>query len=337
MTRALLHLAAAAVAVVAETSLTCDGSDNSDCSVSLLQQEHFVVSAHLDFGAANGSESLSAGDPAEWLKYHNYWRCVHNSPEIHWDADFAAGAQEWADRGQFQHADCYNIPPPRGPAGENLASGSAGYMTIRRAVDMWHDENPERGPRCGGHCTAMLWKAATKLGCGLATNGQTLLVCRYGGGSPVPNMAGAYEANVGFPDDTKEPQCRSTYLEGNPSPSPPPPPPPPASPTAGPTSAPAPSDEAAGQTQHMGEYADRQGTVHDIYVKKEFEHEDEEEEEENGPNGDEEDESGPNDEEEDESGPDEEEGTYTQRVGEFRDMSGNVRDVYIQHEPEPEP
>merc|ERR1719395_312805 len=79
---------------------------------------------------------------------------------------------------------------------------------------MWHDENPERGPRCGGHCTAMLWKSATKLGCGMGP--RNLVVCRYGGKSlrdGTPNFGGraSYEANVGFPDDSKKDACKKKF------------------------------------------------------------------------------------------------------------------------------
>mmetsp|Transcript_57281 Transcript_57281/g.170421 ORF Transcript_57281/g.170421 Transcript_57281/m.170421 type:complete len:288 (+) Transcript_57281:364-1227(+) len=168
-------------------------------------------------------------DAQKWVNRHNYWRCIHGSPPIAWDVDFARSAQEWADKGVFKHADSYGLKPPEGPAGENIAAGSAGYMSIKKAVDMWHDENPERGPKCGGHCTAMLWKAASKLGCGInpQTSNGMFLVCRYGGGNPVPNMGGHYEANVGFPDMSKEPECRRLHLEGgggaNPAPQPPPP------------------------------------------------------------------------------------------------------------------
>jgi len=159
---------------------------------------------------------LSSSDAEKWVNLHNYWRCIHGSQPIAWDVDFARGAQRWADRGVMEHADSYGIKPPEGPAGENLASGSVGYMSIEKAVDMWHDENPERGPKCGGHCTAMLWNAAVKLGCGInsQTSSGMLLVCRYGGGNPVPNMGGAYEANVGFPDMSKADECRARHIEG---------------------------------------------------------------------------------------------------------------------------
>lgn len=153
--------------------------------------------------------------PDRWVNAHNYWRCIHGSPPIAWDENFARGAQKWADRGSMSHAQSYKIPAPEGPAGENLASGS--HLTLEGAVDMWHDENPERGPRCGGHCTAMLWKAGKKLGCGTGKSGMGhLYVCRYGGGNPLPNFGGRgnYDANVGFPDNSKKDACKRKWPLG---------------------------------------------------------------------------------------------------------------------------
>jgi len=165
-------------------------------------------------GGGGGSQGKTPTTiPDRWVNAHNYWRCIHGSPPIAWDVDFARGAQKWADRGQMSHAKSYKIPPPEGPCGENLAGGSS--VTIEGAVDMWHDENPERGPRCGGHCTAMLWKAGVKLGCGIGKSSMGhLYVCRYGGGNPLPNFGGNYEANVGFPDNSKKDECKKKWPLG---------------------------------------------------------------------------------------------------------------------------
>lgn len=158
-------------------------------------------------GGTPGKKPTSV--PDRWVNAHNYYRCIHNAPPIRWDTAFARGAQKWADRGQMSHAQCYKIPPPEGPAGENLASGSAGYMTIEKASYNWWNESPGSAPNCGGHCTAMLWKAATKLGCGIGKGGMgDLLVCRYGGGNPLPNMAGAKQAQVGRLDNSKKAACK---------------------------------------------------------------------------------------------------------------------------------
>eukprot|EP00928_Gymnodinium_smaydae_P022719 TRINITY_DN1898_c0_g1_i6.p1 TRINITY_DN1898_c0_g1~~TRINITY_DN1898_c0_g1_i6.p1 ORF type:complete len:711 (-),score=116.35 TRINITY_DN1898_c0_g1_i6:334-2466(-) len=58
MTRVLLIFAIGAVVGADETSRTCDASDGSDCSVSLLQQEHYVMkdNAHLSAEGSVASE-----------------------------------------------------------------------------------------------------------------------------------------------------------------------------------------------------------------------------------------------------------------------------------------
>jgi hypothetical protein len=108
----------------------------------------------------------------------------------------------------MSHAKCYKIPAPRGPAGENLA---AGYDTIMKAVTAWYDESPERGPSCGGHCTALLWKKSKGLGCSKKntySGGRPFYVCRYG--SSAANF-GSKSEGVNMPDYSREPGCYEKY------------------------------------------------------------------------------------------------------------------------------
>ena len=99
----------------------------------------------------------------------------------------------------FEHSDCYNIPPPAGPAGENLAMGYGGGT---QATDGWYSEvaNWAWTPGDGtgntgttGHFSAMIWKGVTKLGCGLYASTK-IWVCRYKAGDKLsgdtPNMGG---------------------------------------------------------------------------------------------------------------------------------------------------
>jgi hypothetical protein len=123
-------------------------------------------------------------------------------PLLEWDCSVAASAQEWADRGVFEHSKSYDIPPPAGPAGENLALG---HDTATAAIDGWYGEvkdwSFEAGQATGGgetgHFTAMVWKGAKKLGCGEFSSTK-LRVCRYKAGDTktgdTPNMQGARPA-----------------------------------------------------------------------------------------------------------------------------------------------
>jgi hypothetical protein len=119
------------------------------------------------------------------------------------------GAQSWADRGQFAHSSCYQLPAPAGPAGENLASASAGWGgDPNTRVDSWYSEVNDCDWRTGcqrstngkatGHFTALIWKDASELACANAPGGSgTIFVCRYLSPAGVlPNMGGAYDSEV---------------------------------------------------------------------------------------------------------------------------------------------
>merc|ERR1712183_1076831 len=93
--------------------------------------------------------------------------------------------------------------------------------TPEMACAMWHDENPERGPKCGGHCTAMLWQTpgiTTKLGCGFVTptdGSMKRAVCRYGAGSPLKKRLaanfGSKDGKVAFPDNARAADCKKKW------------------------------------------------------------------------------------------------------------------------------
>jgi uncharacterized protein YkwD len=158
--------------------------------------------------ATTAPPGSSDPDAAVWLSQHNYFRCIHNTPEISWDEDVAAGSATWAQKGQMKHAKCYSIPAPRGPSGENLA---AGQSDIAGAVTAWYDESPEKGPECGGHCTALLWKKSTALGCSRKNtwNGnRPMYVCRY---AKTAANFGSMSEGVNMPDYTKEEACYKKY------------------------------------------------------------------------------------------------------------------------------
>jgi len=138
---------------------------------------------------------------------HNYFRCIHNTDPIDWNEDVAAGAAVWAERGQMSHAKCYKIPAPRGPSGENLAGGQSDIMA---AITAWYDENPEKGPRCGGHCTALLWKTSKALGCSKKNTykgNRPMYVCRYA--QSAANFG--FDKEVNMPDYSREAECYQKY------------------------------------------------------------------------------------------------------------------------------
>lgn len=161
---------------------------------------------------------------------------MHGVPALAWSSAVASSAQQWADRGVYEHSSSYNIAPPAGPAGENLAAGtSIAYFSALDATEAWYTEvkHCQSWPGCRsysdvvGHFTAMIWKGATHLGCGIGTSGtssggttyEAFYVCRYKAGDSnscdTPNMGSCYEANV-FPASQSESACAG----GSPTPTP---------------------------------------------------------------------------------------------------------------------
>lgn len=144
-----------------------------------------------------------AGGLADWqqqmLDEHNLLRARHCAPAQTWDAELAAGAQAWAEQCVFEHS--------TGAWGENLSAGT--NQVPVGAVDSWYSEianynfaQPGFTPGTG-HFTQLVWRASTRLGCGMARcpnifpdfGGANYFVCRYG--VPGNNVSpGQFEANV---------------------------------------------------------------------------------------------------------------------------------------------
>lgn len=153
--------------------------------------------------------------PEEWVKWHNIYRCMHGAPAVTWNKAVAKSAHDYTWRlTQMKHSKSYDVPPPAGPAGENIywTSGSA---TAEAAVEAWYSEVNNCIPSptkftdgCGkgngvtGHFTAMIWNTVKEIGCSLNSGGKIAL-CRYKAGDSLsldtPNMnraAGNYVNHV---------------------------------------------------------------------------------------------------------------------------------------------
>ncbi|WP_247501258.1 CAP domain-containing protein [Bradyrhizobium sp. 135] len=172
-----------------------------------------------DLGAGGGTQV-----PADWnemLRAHNDFRRQHCSPPLQWDATLAAAAQTYAETGPLgQH----------GTSNENLANALSFRTNNGVSTDVlpaktdtaaftetWACEGKyykyddpricggfksacdEPKPECKnnnpvtGHFTQVVWKSATKVGCGRATRKMqandgkthdgTNWVCRYDSGN----------------------------------------------------------------------------------------------------------------------------------------------------------
>jgi len=165
------------------------------------------------------------------LDQHNKFRCMHDAPSVAWSEEVAKSAASFiALQTNLQHSDSYNLPPPAGPAGENLAWRSPSIDT-QMAVADWYDESVDctggasgfqDGCKTGvngkvtGHFTAMIWKGVTHIGCAINT-ANTILICRYWSGNTkgpqTANMGGQYVANV-KPQVKSSDICHPTHPSG---------------------------------------------------------------------------------------------------------------------------
>lgn len=155
-----------------------------------------------------------------WVHLHNEKRALHGACPIVWNEAVAAGMQEWVDGlTNLEHADSYGLPPPQGPAGENLAF-SSGQLTAEQTVNMWYNEVNDcitlpgcehgRNGAATGHFTSMVWQGVQSIGCAISPNGH-FSGCRYRSGdrlsSDTANMAGQYVSNVA-PSGSAASGCR---------------------------------------------------------------------------------------------------------------------------------
>jgi hypothetical protein len=131
----------------------------------------------------------------EMLAAHNAVRADVDVPPVTWDDRLAEDAQDYAaymaDTGRYQHS---TFPRGRDPAGEgeNMFRGTEGGYSIADMIEFWVAErryfidgampdisNSGRW-QDAGHYSQMVWRATTRIGCGVATGrGYDYLVCRY--------------------------------------------------------------------------------------------------------------------------------------------------------------
>ena len=84
----------------------------------------------------------------ECLSAHNEYRIRHGAPPLHWSAELAWEAQQWAENlariGELRHNDDDTL-------GENLAGMTGGELSGREAVDMWYEEIENYNFDCHGY------------------------------------------------------------------------------------------------------------------------------------------------------------------------------------------
>jgi hypothetical protein len=178
-------------------------------------------------GGANRTHRtfMSDSEKQEALTATNVKRCMHGAPPVTWNdavTDHLENFLQGMSMATMAHDNCYQIPPPAGPAGENLFA-SSNRRTPQSAVDAWYSEvnycnggpsgftdGCQSGSGPTGHFTALVWAGVQQIGCAYSNNGQ-VIGCRYWSGDSLsantPNMGGAYVSQVGHLSRT-EAECQ---------------------------------------------------------------------------------------------------------------------------------
>lgn len=126
------------------------------------------------------------GNMAGMTEAHNVYRRALKIPDLVWDDQIAAYAQEWANN--LKSKNCSMTHRTSNKYGENLAWSSGWKMGSSDVVKMWYDEvkdynystnSCKSGAVCG-HYTQVVWKNSLRLGCAMAScNNSEIWVCNY--------------------------------------------------------------------------------------------------------------------------------------------------------------
>ena len=147
--------------------------------------------------AASASAAPESGRLAGITAAHNRVREPLGLPPLAWSPELARFAQAWADK--LRRGGCRLQHRPRSGTdaqryGENIYSASGQTPGVADVVDAWAEERKDydaRKNRCRGVCghyTQIVWRASQRLGCAMATCGDTeVWVCNY---DPPGNFVG---------------------------------------------------------------------------------------------------------------------------------------------------
>ncbi|MEZ4451979.1 MAG: CAP domain-containing protein [Nannocystaceae bacterium] len=145
-------------------------------------------------GSTGASTPAPSGDPepdrlAGLTAAHNRIRGDLGLPPLTWSPEIARYAQAWADK--LQQKGCgLRHRPDSGPDaeryGENIFSMTGADPSAAEVVDTWaaevagYDVKTNRCRGVCGHYTQVVWRKSQRLGCGMASCGDTeVWVCNY--------------------------------------------------------------------------------------------------------------------------------------------------------------
>ena len=134
-----------------------------------------------------GGDALTAGEIAELVAAHNRARATRKLAPYTWDCRLADMAQEWANKGIFEHRTGVL-------EGENLFVSSSPTEPVATVITTWLAEKvnwDNKSATCAAgkfcnHYTQVMWRSTTKFGCGISRGGagkwKALVVCNYSPG-----------------------------------------------------------------------------------------------------------------------------------------------------------
>ncbi len=170
--------------------------------------------------------TCNSDDSSNILNRVNYYRNIHQAPNVSWSDVVQKNAQKWADN----LASLDTLKHSEGIYGENLAFLPSNNIT--RAIDMWYSENTlynYSNPGSimeTGHFTQIVWIDSKYIGFGTALKGKNAFVVMQF--DPPGNYFGRFEKNVKPPLSSLQQRSPSPQSQSPPLrlPSPPPPSPP---------------------------------------------------------------------------------------------------------------
>ncbi len=145
-----------------------------------------------------------SGDPepgklAGVTRLHNQVRAMIPVPPLTWDPVIAATAQAHAAKCQFMHSNTAGLGEnlyASAPAGRGMSTDPVNSWAAERADYTYASNSCAPGKACG-HYTQLVWRASTRLGCGMQMCTQNspftsfptweLWVCNY---APPGNVSG---------------------------------------------------------------------------------------------------------------------------------------------------
>ncbi|XP_040845943.1 GLIPR1-like protein 1 [Ochotona curzoniae] len=154
----------------------------------------------------------SISDPRfieECIAAHNEWRGRVRPPAANmkymvWEDGLAKMARAWANKCQFKHNACLNIPYECYEnyqfVGENIWLGESKVFSPRDAVIAWFNESNFYDfdsiscTKVCGHYTQVVWASSHRVGCAvkicpnLGKGSTAIFVCNYGPAGNYPNQ-----------------------------------------------------------------------------------------------------------------------------------------------------